>query len=632
MVSSEPGSPLLGASVPSDRDLFFVSDDPAWKVNDFRVTDVNAGWYWPVARHQLLISGRGDLVGRPVIRVTVGPGGSLVTSVSNNSATRGAVVEPVRVGTTDAVGWSAVSSGIPISSIDWPAPNDYQATIVANGLDLDATAALAARIGFDGLDPTLEPSSDYTVFEHPGYARSSSALFAKDASGLQISCSNDGEFGMLAYQMGAFARVTPRIIAGATVAQRADPVIGPPQTLLDGAAWLLGEWWCSVWSSPVTMEGGEVPVIPDDEVEALLASLTLVDEATLRTEASEVLHIDLGGDFPTTTPTTPADAFSAGEVGATGAWNAHFTPDGTRIMATSTGMTSPIDEVQFIDASSGALLRSFPVSGFDVSCGTRPISDDGRYLWDGSTVRDSTTGTSVFSPAISGAGDFSPDGMMIVISGDNRFTVYSTTTGEELTTIAPNDYRAMCGQFTADSRRLFLPGLMPLARMWDLASDSELFQMALGDGLARLSPDGRFIALNDDRPRLLDGDTGVQLLSVKGSIQAFSPDGTRFVEVPRDLSDTGITIWDLRTMQPMSVIQHRYDWQVPLDDASFNADGTRIVLVSEGAAKIYDTATGKVVATLELEAGTVLSAAYSPDGTQIVTANSTGTVGVWPAP
>ena len=173
---------------------------------------------------------------------------------------------------------------------------------------------------------------------------------------------------------------------------------------------------------------------------------------------------------------------------------------------------------------------------------------------------------------------------------------------------------------------------MPLARVWDLASDSQLFEVALRDGPARLSPDGRFIALNDDEPRLLDGDTGVQLLSVEGYISGFSPDGARLVATPRETGDAGITIWDLRTMQPLSVIQYPYDWQVRLDDASFNADGSRIVQVNEGAAKICDTATGKVVATLELEAGTVLSAAYSPDGTRIVTANSTGNVRVWPAP
>ena len=49
-------------------------------------------------------------------------------------------------------------------------------------------------------------------------------------------------------------------------------------------------------------------------------------------------------------------------------------------------------------------------------------------------------------------------------------------------------------------------------------------------------------------------------------------------------------------------------------------------------AEMYDTATGALISTLSPDDAEVLSAAYSPDGTRIVTANSNGTVRVWPDP
>lgn len=66
--------------------------------------------------------------------------------------------------------------------------------------------------------------------------------------------------------------------------------------------------------------------------------------------------------------------------------------------------------------------------------------------------------------------------------------------------------------------------------------------------------------------------------------------------------------------------------------AAFSPDGTRIVTASsDNTAKIWDAQTGKELLTLAGHKNWVRSAAFSPDGTRVVTASDDNTVKVWDA-
>jgi predicted oxidoreductase (fatty acid repression mutant protein) len=66
--------------------------------------------------------------------------------------------------------------------------------------------------------------------------------------------------------------------------------------------------------------------------------------------------------------------------------------------------------------------------------------------------------------------------------------------------------------------------------------------------------------------------------------------------------------------------------------AAFSPDGTRVVTaVYDKTARVWDTATGKELAVLRGHEGEVHSAAFSPDGTRIVTASADKTARVWDA-
>jgi len=70
----------------------------------------------------------------------------------------------------------------------------------------------------------------------------------------------------------------------------------------------------------------------------------------------------------------------------------------------------------------------------------------------------------------------------------------------------------------------------------------------------------------------------------------------------------------------------------PVDSAAFSPDGTRIVTVSYGgAARLWDTHTGALLSVLGERQFSINSAVFSPDSTRIVTASDDGTARVWNA-
>jgi Tol biopolymer transport system component len=69
-----------------------------------------------------------------------------------------------------------------------------------------------------------------------------------------------------------------------------------------------------------------------------------------------------------------------------------------------------------------------------------------------------------------------------------------------------------------------------------------------------------------------------------------------------------------------------------VNSAAFSPDGTRIVTASgDGTARLWDAATAKEIAVLRGHDESVHSAAFSPGGTRIVTASSDNTARIWDA-
>ncbi len=64
--------------------------------------------------------------------------------------------------------------------------------------------------------------------------------------------------------------------------------------------------------------------------------------------------------------------------------------------------------------------------------------------------------------------------------------------------------------------------------------------------------------------------------------------------------------------------------------AAFNPDGTQVVTAScEGTARLWDAATGKPLGEPMRDEAVVSHAAFSPDGTRVVTASADSTARLW---
>ena len=120
---------------------------------------------------------------------------------------------------------------------------------------------------------------------------------------------------------------------------------------------------------------------------------------------------------------------------------------------------------------------------------------------------------------------------------------------------------------------------------------------------------------------------------------AFSPDGTRLVA---GREDGTARVIDSRTGESLLVLRGRPPvWQLvkypPFGvlSVAFSPDGTRIVTAgtsdgySTGETIVWDARTGAELLELKGHTGAVVSASFSPDGQRIITGSNDGTAKVW---
>jgi WD40 repeat protein len=107
---------------------------------------------------------------------------------------------------------------------------------------------------------------------------------------------------------------------------------------------------------------------------------------------------------------------------------------------------------------------------------------------------------------------------------------------------------------------------------------------------------------------------------------AFSPDGKEIVTADED---GAAAIWELASGRRVRPLGH--EKQV-LYSAAWSRDGSEIVTASKDeAARIWDAADGKQLYVLDRHEGPIRDAAFSPVSQQVVTADKDGTAVIWKA-
>jgi len=277
-----------------------------------------------------------------------------------------------------------------------------------------------------------------------------------------------------------------------------------------------------------------------------------------------------------------------------------FSPDGNRVVLT--GRTTRVCE-----AATGAVVSTIKgntqgvAMPFDVT-GSRLLTVDGK------TVRVWTVGGGSELYALEGEANvstaaFAPNGHVIVGSADGATAVWDVSRGTRSVVYRGHTGPIFAAALAPDGKRLATVSSVGPLRVWDTAT----------------RPEGLALAGREDG-RAAGGYRNVIRLS---------PDASRLISA----GPSGGFAWDLRTGAAL---------RPPEDHARFVEHGralavapaaNRVLVQHASDSRLYLWAAGPATTTVELKADTrgAVVAAFSPDGSRLVTGTDDGAVRVWDA-
>jgi WD40 repeat protein/TPR repeat protein len=317
--------------------------------------------------------------------------------------------------------------------------------------------------------------------------------------------------------------------------------------------------------------------------------------------------------------------------------SAVYSPNGARIVTASSDNTARI-----WDARLGAQFAV--LSGHSDRVYSAAYSHDGARIVTGSldkTARIWDAGDGTLLSVLSGHDDavtsaaYSPDDAHIVTaSRDKTARIWNAVSGTPFAILSGHGDVVKSVAYSPDGAHIVTASLDRTARIWDARSGTLLVVLSGHDGgveSAAYSPDGSRIvtASMDKTARIWDAHAGKQLALLTGhggyvGSAAYSPDGTHIVTWSIDKT---VRIWDAATGAQLAVFRGAGDFNA----ASYSRDGSYIVAGLDYTARIFDAHIGGQLKVLFGHDNSVGSAAYSPDGTRIVTASDDKTARIWDA-
>lgn len=191
-------------------------------------------------------------------------------------------------------------------------------------------------------------------------------------------------------------------------------------------------------------------------------------------------------------------------------------------------------------------------------------------------------------------------------------------------------------QFSPNNRFMVTAGIDNAIFIWQINNNQLLSTLKghLGGVYSAIfSNDGSQIlsASFDGTAKLWDFEKGIEVFTLKhgGKVYSavFSPDGKYIMTISDDIKNGAIKIWDKTTGKLISVINS--DTRL-LFSASFSKDSKYIVTSStEGIPKIWNIFSGKIIRNLQKQSGEVCDVKISWDGNYIATASLDGNVSIY---
>jgi WD40 repeat protein len=314
---------------------------------------------------------------------------------------------------------------------------------------------------------------------------------------------------------------------------------------------------------------------------------------------------------------------------------ARFTPDGRQVMTIWKDRTArlwnlePGKILQQVLTGHGRKVNSVSFHPDGKKFAT--VSDDKTVLlWDAKTKMQISTWARLKRAVRDIA--FSPDGTMLAAAVGNELVLWSTESQQEISRIATS--QDICKiAFSPEGSRVVMTFLEE-AGVWNLSSRKRISTFNEGGYDARFSPSGLIVAsCGDERAiRLWNAETGREIGNAifQGHSLlciAFDREGQR-VLVGSD--DHTARIWKIMTEPSPETVITLSGHDQGVNSAEFNAAGTLVVTASQdNTVRLWDSATGEMLAVFEGHSDNVLRATFSPSGDQIVSVSADRSVRIW---
>ena len=390
----------------------------------------------------------------------------------------------------------------------------------------------------------------------------------------------------------------------------------------------------------------------DDAVVKLWDTVTLQCVATLRGHAAAVWGLDfdpeqqhlvsasLDGmvivwDLSTNEPARTLRGHEGG------VYSVCYSPDGAQLICGAEDGT-----IHIVDAVTGDAIRTLSEHKAAVRC--LRFSRDGSLLASSSDDRTIRLWRDLTGPPVAtlsghrgtiGSLTFSPDDRMLASgSGDKTARVWDLTTYECAETIRATCRNVRFVRFSRDGQSLIVGGGLHVDA-WDLNTRTHRGLQPHGIHVADTSPDGRFLACGAGHTRLwprstvrvtdIDRDAGLLKLggTTGGGPATVSPD-SRLIAA----SDAAghVRLWETATGRLLATLEgHPNRWS----SCHFHPSGKLLATCTSGEIKLWDLATGTLVSTLRgHHAPSTHSLSFSPDGATMVASWRGGTIEIRAVP